>query len=106
MSEAQKGMKRKPVSEETRRKISKIHKGKFVSEKTRKKLSLWQKGKTGNPVIAFNKDTGDFEHWFPSAASAGEALNICPSAITKVILGRKHFYTAGKLKWELATQYN
>ena len=41
MSKAHKGRK---VSEETRKKISKIHKGKIVSEETRKKLSKARKG--------------------------------------------------------------
>jgi len=42
MSEAWK--KRGPVSEETRKKLSKVHKGRIISAETRKKLSLANKG--------------------------------------------------------------
>jgi len=46
LSDMQTGKKRKPHSEETKKKISQANKGRCVSEETRKKLSEIQKGKT------------------------------------------------------------
>jgi hypothetical protein len=45
ISEKHKGLIRPPVSEETRRKISLIHKGKIVSEEGRRHMSEVRKGK-------------------------------------------------------------
>jgi group I intron endonuclease len=40
-----KGRKRKPLSDETKKKLSEAHKGKIISEETRKKISTANKGK-------------------------------------------------------------
>jgi hypothetical protein len=46
---------RKPISEETRNKISKIHKGKKISNETKLKMSLSKKGKTKLNETQVNK---------------------------------------------------
>jgi len=51
MSEAQKGKKRGPCSEETRRKISESEKGKKVSDESRRKISAANRGRKQSPEI-------------------------------------------------------
>jgi hypothetical protein len=46
-SEARTGIKRKPLSEEHKMKLSNLHKGKPLSEEHRIKISLGQKGRIG-----------------------------------------------------------
>ena len=96
ISEAGRGRKH---TEEFKKMVSKVHKGKVLSEDTRSKISASRVGKKWTPaqreagearpnpfgrkVICIS--TGDI---FPSVAKAAKHFNIDPSAINKVCLGK------------------
>ncbi len=108
MSESKKGTK---LSEETKRKISKLHTGRIksedeikklskallghkISEETKKKISEIKKGKIAHNRIkiqAYNFITNEYIGTYNSYVDCGNALNICNNKIGLVINGkRKH----------------
>ena len=117
--------KRKPLSEDTKRKISEAQKGKIISEETRRKLSETHKGKISNnkgktfdeewkkhlseahkgiiPVSCCKKiknvDTGMV---FNSIAEASRFYNINSTHISSVAKGKR--LTAGGYRWEFITE--
>ena len=104
------GCSHKEVSEETRKKLSAVHKGKPKSAEHRKKLSLANLGhhntpeaeakriaKRIKPVLQFDKK-GNFLNEFSSILEAATVLNIDNSGISKVCKGKAK--TCGGFIWK------
>lgn len=104
----------RPLSKETRKKISESRKGRFFgkdnsfygkkhSEETKKKLSEKRKI-SGIPIIQLTMDGIYIREW-RSAKSASEALDIkSPSSITECCRNKRR--SIGGYKWKYKSEYN
>lgn len=108
----------KQHSEETKQKLSEIHKGKQHSEETKRKLSELNKGKhpseetkrklsevhtnhpsLSKPVSQFTK-SGEFVATYPSTSEAGRQTGVNQSHISDCCNGKRK--SAGGYVWRLA----
>ena len=135
MSEAKKGKRRKPFSEEHRRKMSEAQKGKPFSEEHRRKMSEAQKGKPkseetkrkmskprseehkrkiseatvgGNNPMARSVICLETKQTFNTVKQASEWLgkgNISPHLRGKTKSAGKHPITGAKLHWMYLDEY-
>ena len=85
MSEAKKGIKRGPMSEETKAKISKANSSKNMSEETRERKSKAKSKK----VKATNINDGTFII-FKNHHEAAEYFNVRDSSISRWINGKRN----------------
>lgn len=99
------------LSEETRRKLSEVNKGKTASEETRRKMSESHKGKTlsdnakkaleksheGSKIAQYSLQGKFIKNW-ESISEAGRCLNIDASGIAKCCKG--HYRNAGGFIWK------
>lgn len=100
--------KRKPFTEEHKRKLSEIHKGKPSKRKgiplsniTKQKISESLKGtisKKRKPVLQYTKD-GQFVAEYPSVVEAAKQTGICHSSICCAITGKRGYTHAGGYVW-------
>ena len=99
------------LSEETRRKLSELNKGKTASEEARKKMSESRKGRTlsdkarkaleksheGRKITQYSLQ-GEFIKIWKSISEAGRCLNIDASSIAKCC--KEHYRNAGGFIWK------
>lgn len=90
----------KPISEETRKKLSESAKGKKHSDETRRKLSESNTNKVAIVQLELN---GVFVKKYNSASDANNKTNIDTSGIIKACKGK--YKTAGGYKWMYLEEY-
>lgn len=106
----QKPERGKPLSDETRRKISMKLKGKPLSGETRKKMSEARKGKKASEhvILAMTEATSkkvlcvETGEVYKSISEAGRQLGISFKAISNVCRGKAK--TSGGYHWEYAEE--
>lgn len=93
----------KPLSEETKRKLSESKRGekaywygKHLSEETKQKLSMMK----SKPVAQISKDSNDIISTFCSIKEAEKQTGIFASGIGRCCRHEPHCLTAGGYKWE------
>ena len=111
ISEAQKGVKKKPLSQETKQKLSECAKerlvnpennpmyGKRHTEESKKKMSESKKGEksyNAKQIVQMDNDYNVIKIW-GCIADAYRALNICRQSIPEVLNGEQHH--AGGYRW-------
>lgn len=83
-------------TEETKQKISKIHKGYHHTEESKQKISKGNKGKNNKPILQYTLSNDLVREW-ESTTTASKKLGISITSINNALKGRSE--TAGNYKW-------